>query len=138
VLCAGVCVLWVRGCFGGGFTWPDEQGSAVKTNGAAETYFVAGPTRFGMERTTWAVGPWEAVGDSKAIWWAPFPLVVALLLILPARWLARRRSAWLPLVSRRERRRRAGRCPACGYDLRATPGRCPECGAVPAGKGAAG
>ena len=36
------------------------------------------------------------------------------------------------VTRRRARRARAGLCPSCGYDLRATPGRCPECGgAVP-------
>ena len=39
---------------------------------------------------------------------------------LPAVWLAWR---W-----REYRRRPAGLCSSCGYDLRATPGRCPECG----------
>ena len=53
--------------------------------------------------------------------WAPYWLLIGLV-SLPALVVARRHS--------RRHRRAAGRCPACGYDLRATPQRCPECGAI--------
>jgi hypothetical protein len=50
----------------------------------------------------------------------PLWSVVAVGLILPVILLLRR--------MRRRRRIAKGRCPACGYDLRASRGRCPECG----------
>jgi hypothetical protein len=54
-------------------------------------------------------------------------------------WLPALLTVLLPIqalrVRHRERKRRrnlrSGRCPSCGYDLRATPAFCPECGAVP-------
>jgi hypothetical protein len=57
----------------------------------------------------------------------PHGLVAALAMILPAV----RTGSWL----RRRHRHRAGLCPQCGYDLRATPGRCPECGTAPDRRG---
>lgn len=50
--------------------------------------------------------------------WMPFGATLP----LPLSWLLTRLS---------KRRFRAGCCPTCGYDLRATPNRCPECGTVP-------
>jgi hypothetical protein len=49
--------------------------------------------------------------------------VIAITAALPAYRLVRRRVRAAPAHT--------GHCPACGYDLRATPNRCPECGATP-------
>jgi hypothetical protein len=59
-------------------------------------------------------------------WWLP----VLLSAILPTAWA---RGAWIR--RRSVRRARRDQCPACGYDLRATPERCPECGAIPRSAG---
>ena len=54
----------------------------------------------------------------------PFWMLAAIGGVLPAAWLAE-------VAARRRQRRRLGRaglCPSCGYDLRASTARCPECG----------
>ena len=52
--------------------------------------------------------------------------VVVLTAVLPLAWLAAMRRR-----ARSRLRAERGLCPACGYDLRASPERCPECGTVP-------
>jgi hypothetical protein len=73
----------------------------------------------------WAGIRWQAEApDAPAAVDVPDASAVGALAVLPACFVAAR-------VVRRRRRRRSrdqGRCPACGYDLRATPDRCPECG----------
>ena len=61
---------------------------------------------------------------ADTIWYAHVPCwyVAILAAVLPAL-----RLVQIP-KARRLARLRAGRCPACGYDLRASPERCPECG----------
>lgn len=77
-----------------------------------------------------AIGPINRMpaGSSLAGGIIPNWFLVLACAILPTRWAALRRGRW-----RREALAASGRCPGCGYDLRATPERCPECGLYAAG-----
>ena len=65
----------------------------------------------------------KTIGSEWHLSWFFFFMSVQNLVLYPfeLRTFIRRRS---------KERLVAGLCPACGYDLRATPGRCPECGAA--------
>jgi hypothetical protein len=80
---------------------------------AAEMRFdVAGLRWGGYDDRVAARDGWVLV---VPFWAVVVPIALLTGLALRARWSAGQRS-------------RAGLCPACGYDLRATPDRCPECG----------
>src|SRR5688500_834208 len=77
-----------------------------------------GPLAFGTE---------SMASDSETFRaaWVPHWPIALLAGLLPLRWLVRAvgtKRAW-----------KAGHCPACGYDLRASSGQCPECGAAAGG-----
>ena len=82
--------------------------------------FVAGPN---LLRHWLRLDHWAELVVVAAAWGGMLGLALALV----------RRRGILPHMS--EELRRRGRCPNCGYDLRASPGRCPECGAAAGGAG---
>jgi hypothetical protein len=66
----------------------------------------------------------ETSGQINAQWVAPFWFIALAAAALPLSWTA---TQWRSRIQER-RRKNIGLCPACGYDLRASPDRCPECG----------
>ena len=143
LLCAAVVALWVRsdehparatGRFGThGYGIRSAHGGVEVWRGwdpwdlmdSADPYRPLGsvPGWLGVERA----GRWERAGGAFESRGLRFPHALPALgaSVLPLAWLARRLTA---SARRRAAARGPGRCPQCGYDIRATPGRCPECG----------
>jgi hypothetical protein len=104
----------------------------VRAGHHAEAWDHAGITAGRAQGRDWASSVSVPDGVPRAdrrYYWFVLPcwMAAALFALLPAQrtWaMVRRRSA--------AHRAQAGLCPACGYDLRATPDRCPECGKIPA------
>ena len=73
----------------------------------------------------WYAGGTFAFSSSRTCRFAalmvPYWILIVVPLVPPAFVLRRAITRW--------QRKRRGKCPACGYDLRDSPGRCPECGA---------
>jgi len=79
--------------------------------------------RFGVEwmRVKWPIRNQRA--ETHLILAVPLWSLSVLFLIFPLAWDIRHRRRHRAIC-----RKRAGRCPNCNYDLRATPEFCPECG----------
>jgi hypothetical protein len=84
----------------------------------------------GFGYLTWTIAPPDYSNRTDAV---TLPHWFLCLVATPAPFAWAMKAAVRVRAWPRERRRRRGLCPACGYDLRATPGRCPECGAASGG-----
>ena len=148
VLCVVVLALWVRSYFaidgveytgaGGGMSGHQSKGQVAVAFGFGTPAPPTGLLRMSgpaLSLDQSLVGPvaFRRFGFASQSFNGP---VRGRLLIVP-HWFLAGVLAVLPggkLVHRRlrraSRRAAAGLCPACGYDLRASPERCPECGTL--------
>ncbi len=160
VLCVAVCVLWGRSYWvQDTLTWSSGQhdpSSPVRVTSVLSMYGIVAVSNMRLpdsdsdyeipDRLTHRVDPVEDVPPARPDFWGRFGFIhdqqqiwkitsdlraaphwlFALVAALPVA-----AKSWVVVHSRR-RRARAERdlCPACGYDLRASPERCPECGAA--------
>ena len=140
LLCAAVCALWVRSYYVEDtlyFATRERADTITVTRGTLVVEFLVGnhPTP-GLRHETIGVGKLPRTASAMGappdwqrwgIEWSPSVNLLAVSL-----WWVLGATAALPLAWVPSRRRKlAGNCRCCGYDLRATPGRCPECGALP-------
>ena len=147
VVFLGVLAAWARSSYVGQAVFDGHVGSAVAQRGHAQIA-IDRVTAYAREHPVPTAAELRRMNDLTAemnlavaeqnrlaglvmsslprpwpYWW-----VAALAAVLPAAWLLERRF----VRARAALRLGEGRCPACGYDLRATPRQCPECGAAAA------
>ena len=157
LLCVAVCVLWVRS-HAVADVWL-RQTADVEHEIRSDRGQLAYRRRSDMPFTEDESWRWEAAGPARGSHWAErlgfgsdrgtdflspagvapeggsfSPLEAPFSEWWVPHWFLAAVAAAVPLVTgaRTWRRtlRRAGLCPVCGYDLRASPERCPECGAA--------
>jgi len=73
------------------------------------------------------VSAWKPVFGNLERVTVPYVVALPLLAMAPGWWLV---SLVITRIRRSHRDADVKPCPACGYDLRASPARCPECGAA--------
>jgi hypothetical protein len=105
--------------------YPPPAGWKVYLNLEMEGDLRSGTT-LGFRFERWRWNREGVIGDARIVTF-PFWALMSCFLTLPIVAFAR----WRHSRGRRIRLA-AGKCPQCGYDLRATPDRCPECGTMPA------